>query len=343
MSGLVEQALGDEGPGRHRTTSTCCPTSPTTGTWRSRSSSCRSRCSGGRSGIPAPNPAAAATSPSACSPRSRRRTRSAACCSSTSPTTCCGPGRGSWSAWPRSIWSTRELSDIQKAFPKLDPSLLGHDIAYPGDAQVPARRLDGPDGRRPDRRQLLDDPDPPQLGRVLPGARLLPPLHQDRTPPRSTTCWRDGSPRCSCSCCSSATVFLLDTAKDSLRPDPAGRRGHRTALPGALVLVAGQRLVRDRGDDQLVRRLAGASGARARTAWTSAPTTRSSITIAVTTVSWVPTAFLGPQTDRKVLIDFYQKVRPFGPGWRPSARRRGSARPRRARPATTSRSRCSAG
>jgi solute:Na+ symporter, SSS family len=39
-------------------------------------------------------------------------------------------------------------------------------------------------------------------------------------------------------------------------------------------------------------------------------------TIAVTTVCWVLTAFLGPQTDRKVLIEFYRKVRPFGPGWR---------------------------
>ena len=27
------------------------------------------------------------------------------------------------------------------------------------------------------------------------------------------------------------------------------------------------------------------------------------------------TAYAGPQTDRKVLVDFYLKVRPFGPGW----------------------------
>ena len=40
------------------------------------------------------------------------------------------------------------------------------------------------------------------------------------------------------------------------------------------------------------------------------------ITIAVTTVCWVLTAFLGPQTDRRTLIEFYRKVRPFGPGWR---------------------------
>jgi len=39
-------------------------------------------------------------------------------------------------------------------------------------------------------------------------------------------------------------------------------------------------------------------------------------TIAVTTVCWVLTAFLGPQTDRQTLIAFYKKVRPFGPGWK---------------------------
>jgi len=28
------------------------------------------------------------------------------------------------------------------------------------------------------------------------------------------------------------------------------------------------------------------------------------------------TAFISPQTDRQVLISFYRKVQPFGPGWR---------------------------
>ncbi len=39
------------------------------------------------------------------------------------------------------------------------------------------------------------------------------------------------------------------------------------------------------------------------------------ITIAITTVCWLLMAFLGPQTDRRTLIDFYKRVRPFGPGW----------------------------
>ncbi|MEN6496411.1 MAG: sodium:solute symporter family protein [Thermoguttaceae bacterium] len=41
------------------------------------------------------------------------------------------------------------------------------------------------------------------------------------------------------------------------------------------------------------------------------------VTIGFTTVCWLLTAYLGPQTDRQTLIEFYQKVRPFGPGWAP--------------------------
>jgi solute:Na+ symporter, SSS family len=39
------------------------------------------------------------------------------------------------------------------------------------------------------------------------------------------------------------------------------------------------------------------------------------VTIAVTTVCWMATAWLGPETDRAVLVEFYRKVRPAGPGW----------------------------
>ncbi len=40
------------------------------------------------------------------------------------------------------------------------------------------------------------------------------------------------------------------------------------------------------------------------------------LTVLFTTVCWIATAYLGPQTDRATLINFYKKVRPFGPGWR---------------------------
>ncbi len=39
-------------------------------------------------------------------------------------------------------------------------------------------------------------------------------------------------------------------------------------------------------------------------------------TVIVTTICWVTVAYMGPKTDPKTLVDFYRKVRPFGPGWR---------------------------
>ena len=44
------------------------------------------------------------------------------------------------------------------------------------------------------------------------------------------------------------------------------------------------------------------------------------VTVAVTTVCWVATAYLGPETDHDVLVDFYLKTRPAGPGWAPVRR-----------------------
>jgi hypothetical protein len=40
------------------------------------------------------------------------------------------------------------------------------------------------------------------------------------------------------------------------------------------------------------------------------------LTVAFTTVCWLITAFVGPQTDHATLIRFYKKVHPIGPGWR---------------------------
>ncbi len=44
-------------------------------------------------------------------------------------------------------------------------------------------------------------------------------------------------------------------------------------------------------------------------------------TVALTTACWVATAFITRlNTDHDVLVEFYRKVRPFGPGWRHIAR-----------------------
>ena len=63
-----------------------------------------------------------------------------------------------------------------EGLPAPRPHAAGPRHRLPGHAALPARGLDGADARRPDRRQLVHHPDPPELGRVLPGARFLPPL-----------------------------------------------------------------------------------------------------------------------------------------------------------------------
>ena len=42
--------------------------------------------------------------------------------------------------------------------------------------------------------------------------------------------------------------------------------------------------------------------------------------VALTTLCWLPCAFLAPQTDQATLIAFYRRIRPAGPGWAPVAR-----------------------
>lgn len=39
------------------------------------------------------------------------------------------------------------------------------------------------------------------------------------------------------------------------------------------------------------------------------------MTVIGTTMCWLLVTYWGPQTDRRTLIAFYRKVRPFGPGW----------------------------
>ena len=237
-----------------------------------------------------------------------------------------------------------ELSDIQTAFPNLDPRLLGHDIAYPGDAEVPARRLHRPDGRRPDRGQLVDDPDAPELGRVVPGARLLPAVHQRKDATEKHYVLAGRVATVVLFVCSSALVFVLDTAKDAF--DIILQVGAGTGL---LYLVRWF-WWRVNAWCEVVAMVSSfavsivAAGAGEERRCTSARTWRCSITIAVTTVCWVrPRSRPGdrPRDADRVLHE--------GPAVRPGL----GADPRGSRPgrrtssardaATTSRWRCSAG
>lgn len=45
--------------------------------------------------------------------------------------------------------------------------------------------------------------------------------------------------------------------------------------------------------------------------------------VALTTVCWLPCAYLGPVTDEATLVEFYRSIRPAGPGWIPVARKAG--------------------
>jgi SSS family solute:Na+ symporter len=47
------------------------------------------------------------------------------------------------------------------------------------------------------------------------------------------------------------------------------------------------------------------------------------VSVAFTTICWLATAFAAPQTERGTLVEFYKKVRPFGPGWRAIRREAG--------------------
>ena len=180
--------------------------------------------------------------------------------------------------------------------------------------QVPAGRLHRADGRRPDRRELVHDPDAPQLGRVVPRPRLLPPLHHAGRRPRSTTCWPAASRRCCCSSARRRWSTCSTRAKDAF--DIILQIGAGTGL---LYLVRWF-WWRVNAWCEIVAMISsfldvgGAAGPReerrglqhARGA--AHDDCRDDGVLGGDGVC-------GPQTDRDVLIRFCRMVRPFGPGW----------------------------
>ena len=80
-----------------------------------------------------------------------------------------------------------QLADVQRALPHVDPALIGHDIAYPAMLTFLPHGLLGLVVAALLRGLRLDDVDAPQLGRELPGARLLPALPAAGRRPSATT------------------------------------------------------------------------------------------------------------------------------------------------------------
>ena len=207
-----------------------------------------------------------------------------------------------------------ELSDIQKAFPNLDPTLLGHDIAYPAMLTfLPAGFIGLMVGG------LIAANSSTILTHLNWGASYL--VHDfyqrfiNRTATEKHYVWVGRLATVGLFVCAAALTFVLDTAKDAF--DIILQIGAGTGLlyllrwfwwrinawceVVAMIASFGVSLV------LLILHKNGVVF-----------TTYAGLllTIAITTVCWILTAFLGPQTDRATLIAFYKKVKPFGPGWR---------------------------
>jgi solute:Na+ symporter, SSS family len=208
-----------------------------------------------------------------------------------------------------------ELSDIQRAFPNLDPKLLGHDIAYPAMLTfLPAGFLGLMVGG------LIAASSSTILTHLNWGAsylvhdfyrrflnRVADEQHYVRAGRVVTAGLFVGA---------AAAVYLLDTAKDIF--DVILQVGAGTGL---LYLVrwfwwrvnAWCEIV------AMVSSFAVSIGLLLLKTQGVVFSTHVALvaTVAITTACWVATAYLGPETDRDVLIKFFRLVRPAGPGWTP--------------------------
>ncbi len=206
-----------------------------------------------------------------------------------------------------------QLSDIQKAFPHLDPTLIGHDIAYPAMLRfLPAGWMGLMLGG------LIAANSSTILTHLNWGASYL--VHDFyrrfvyRGAPEHHYVQAGRAATVLLFVVSSATVFALDTAQGSFNIILQIGAGTgllylvrwfwwRVTAWCEIVAMTSSFLI------SMLFLLLAKAGRAPGTAW------QILITVAFTTVCWLATAYLGPQNDERVLVDFYRKVRPFGPGW----------------------------
>lgn len=205
------------------------------------------------------------------------------------------------------------LSDIQAAFPHLDPSLLGHDIAYPAMLKfLPAGFFGLMIGG------LLAANSSTILTHLNWGASyLVHDFYRRFVRPDGTERHYVAAGRVATVLlfvASSGTVYLLDSAKDTF--DIILQVGAGTGLiylarwfwwrvnAWCEVVAMTSSLLVSIG--LLVASKNGVS---------LSPHLALPLTVAITTVCWVAAAYLAPPTDRATLVAFYKNVRPAGPGW----------------------------
>jgi SSS family solute:Na+ symporter len=215
-----------------------------------------------------------------------------------------------------------ELSDLQRALPHVDPTLIGHDIAYPAMLKfLPTGFIGLMVGG------LIAANSSTILTHLNWGASYL--VHDfyrqfiksDASERHYVTAARLVT--LLLFVCSSATDYLLDTAKEAF--DVILQIGAGTGL---LYLVrwfwwrvnAWSEIVAmvSSFGFSLILLILARNGV--------VFTTHAALlmTVGVTTVCWLLAAYLAPQTDPDVLVAFYRKVRPFGPGWAPVRARAGA-------------------
>lgn len=207
-----------------------------------------------------------------------------------------------------------QLSDIQAAYPNLDPGLINHDIAFPAMLKfLPIGFVGLMVGG------LVAANSSTILTHLNWGASYL--VHdfyrrfikKDGTEKHYVAMGRVAT--IMLFFVSSAVVFVLDSAKDAF--DIILQVGAGTGLLYLLrwywwrinawceVVAMISSFVVSVGFIVL--------GKEGILTMESAP--KLILTVAITTVCWLIAAYLAPQTDRHTLIDFYKKVHPAGPGW----------------------------
>jgi Na+/proline symporter len=206
-----------------------------------------------------------------------------------------------------------QLSDIQKAFPNVDPSLVGHDIAFPAMLKfLPAGWIGLMVGG------LIAANSSTILTHLNWGASYL--VHdfyrrffnRDESEKHYVRAGRVATVLLFL--LSSALVFVLQTAQESFNLMLQVGAG-----TGLLYLLRWY-WWRVTAWCEIVAMVASFLASvifmvlrRSGTVFTT--DMQLLLTVIITTICWLITAYIGPQTDKETLVNFYRKVHPFGPGW----------------------------